>query len=251
METVKIFGINVACLDLDGILACVRDWVELEDLKERHDVGYVNAHVLNLAWEDDTLQKLLQDADLVYADGVGAVWAGRILAGRRLEKLTGADWIDRFCDHAARHGWRLYLLGGKPGVARRAAQVLIERHPMLQVIGTADGLFEERIEADVIAEIERLAPQVLFVGMGCPRQEKWLAGHPNLAGVRVGWSVGALFDYLADVERRAPLPIRQLNLEWFWRFLVDVPGKWRRYLLGIPLFIIRVLRQKINFVQDR
>jgi N-acetylglucosaminyldiphosphoundecaprenol N-acetyl-beta-D-mannosaminyltransferase len=250
MNKVDILGVEVACLDLDGILACVQSWIETSDMARQCTINYANAHVLNLAWEDEAFKQLLCEADLVYADGVGAAWAGRWLGGCHLEKLTGADWIDPFCAVAARQGWRIYLLGGKAGVARRAGQVMIERYPILDVIGAADGIFQERAEADVIAEIERLAPQLLFVGMGSPRQERWLVDHPNLAGVRVSWAVGALFDYLAGEERRAPLVLRRLNLEWFWRLLVDIPGKWRRYLVGIPVFVGRVLLQKIRTTQN-
>jgi N-acetylglucosaminyldiphosphoundecaprenol N-acetyl-beta-D-mannosaminyltransferase len=122
------------------------------------------------------------------------------------------------------------------------------RFPRLQIVGVCDGFFQENGTggADLIAEINRAKPHVLFVGMGVPRQEKWLAAQRSIIDAPVCWAIGALFDYVAGVERRVPKWLASMGLEWFWRLMIDPKGKWRRYLIGNPLFLYRILIQKLT-----
>ena len=242
-STVDILNVRVACLDFPGILNQVEGWLPGS---ERRTILYANAHCLNTACEDAQVRSALKQADLVYADGVSVVWASRFLSGRRLVKMTGADWIWPFCRWAQARRVSLYLLGGKPGVGRRAAEVLLQRYPSLDILGSADGFFQEKGEAEVVREINRLCPQVLFIGMGTPLQEKWVAAQRPALDVPLCWAVGALFDYVAGDERRVPAGMYSLGLEWLWRLWVNPRGKWRRYILGNPLFAWRVLKQRIK-----
>jgi N-acetylglucosaminyldiphosphoundecaprenol N-acetyl-beta-D-mannosaminyltransferase len=235
--------VRVACLDFAGILEQVQGW--LAGAGQR-TILYANAHCLNAAWDDVQLRLALNRADLVYADGVSVVWASRLLGGCRLVKMTGADWIWPFCSWAQDHAVSFYILGGRPGVGTRARAALLQRYPDLRILGCADGYFQERGEAQVVQEINRLHPQVLFVGMGTPKQEKWLAGWRPALQVPLCWAVGALFDYVAGDERRVPVWLYALGLEWLWRLWVNPHGKWRRYLLGNPLFVWRVLKQRFQ-----
>jgi N-acetylglucosaminyldiphosphoundecaprenol N-acetyl-beta-D-mannosaminyltransferase len=242
-STVDILNVRVACLDFSGILGQVQDW---SAGVERRTVLYANAHSLNSACEDVRLWSALSRADLVYADGVGVVWASRILGGCRLVKMTGADWVWPFCAWAQDHAVSIYILAGRPGIAEEAGKVLLQRYPHLKIFGCADGFFQQKSEADVIREINRLRPQVLFVGLGTPLQEHWLAVHRPDLEVPLCWAVGALFDYVAGYERRVPAWMYALGLEWFWRLWLDPRGKWRRYLLGNPRFTARVLKQRFR-----
>jgi N-acetylglucosaminyldiphosphoundecaprenol N-acetyl-beta-D-mannosaminyltransferase len=239
-STVEILNVRVACLDFAGILRQVENWLSGS---ERRTILYANAHSLNTASEDAEVHAALSQADLVYADGISVVWASRLLGGCRLVKMTGADWITPFCEWAQERGASLYLLGGKPGVGRRAVEVLLRRFPALHILGCADGYFQERGEAEVKREINRLRPQVLFVGLGTPQQEKWLAAHRLELDVPLCWGVGALFDYVVGDERRVPDWMYSMSLEWLWRLWVNPGGKWRRYILGNPLFAWRVMQQ--------
>jgi len=243
MRTVNILDVPVACLDVDGLVSTVVAWAAQ---KTPRTVSYVNAHCFNLAAVDGAYHDLLSRADLVYADGVSVVWGSRMLGGCRLVKMTGADWIYDFCARAAQERVKCYLLAGRPGIAARAAETLLQRWPELQIIGARDGYFQGKSEAEVLAEIAALEPQVVFVGMGVPRQEKWIAAHRSEIPAPVCWGVGALFDYLAGGERRVPGWMYSLGLEWLWRLSVDPAGKWRRYLLGNPMFVLRILRQKLS-----
>ena len=136
------------------------------------------------------------------------------------------------------------IIAGKPGVAKIARMKLLADLPQLKIVDAYDGYFNENTEDEVIKQINEAKPHVLFVGMGTPAQEKWIANHRNEINTRVCWSVGALFDYIAGIEAPVPKWMDKLSLEWLWRLLIDPINKWKRYILGIPIFLFHVFRQK-------
>lgn len=238
MQKIDLLGVSIACLDQAGLVAQALDWAESPGWRVIH---YANAHSLNLACEQPAFRDLLNAADLVYADGVSLSWASRLLHRQRLKKLTGADWLDPLCVGAASRGLGLYLLGGHPGIAEKAAQNLLQRHPSLKIVGTVDGFFQQRSPAMIAEEITRLQPQLVLVGLGAPLQEQWIAKWKAALPAGVWWGVGALLDFAAGAERRVPGLLYRLGLEWLWRLAQDPAGKWRRYVLGNPRFVARVL----------
>lgn len=247
MEYSNLLGLDIACADQSALMAQVTEWVaSFSDNGSLRTLSYVNAHCLNLAIRDQTYFQTLKSFDIIYPDGVGAVWAGRWLTGKRLHKMTGADWIYPFCELAQEKGWRLYILGGKGEVAFQAAENLRQKFPSIKIVGTRDGYFTEMQMDEVISEIVTLHPDILFVGLGVPKQEMWIKQWKAALPVKVVWAVGALFDYAAGIEPRAPLWMREHALEWFWRMWVDPVGKWKRYLFGNPLFLTRVIFQKFK-----
>ncbi len=242
MNTVEILGVKIACLDQADLIAQAIDWSQSPG---RRKLTFANAHCLNLASRDAHFRALLNAADLVYADGVSLAWSSRLLGGCRLHKLTGADWIEPLCAQAARQGVKLYLLGGRPGVAQRAADNLRARYAALEIVGAADGFFEGMSADQVAAQIQTLAPGIVLVGLGAPLQEQWILDHYQALPNGVWWGVGALLDFVAGDERRVPGWMNKLGLEWLWRLAQDPAGKWHRYLIGNPVFVWRVLRQAL------
>jgi N-acetylglucosaminyldiphosphoundecaprenol N-acetyl-beta-D-mannosaminyltransferase len=240
-DLVEIFGVQVDCVSKRTLLDQMKTWAAGNS---RRTILYVNAHCLNVAYNNPTHRAVLNQADLVYADGAGVVLASRLLGGCTLQKLTGRYWISDFCSVAAAEGLRLYFLAGQPGVAELASQALRRKWPGLQIVGTNNGYFSATNETEILADIAAAKPHVLFVGMNTPRQEKWIAAHRTEIDAPVCWAVGALFDIVAGLETPVPDWLNGLNLEWFWRFLMDPSGKWRRYLIGNPLFLTRLLRQR-------
>jgi N-acetylglucosaminyldiphosphoundecaprenol N-acetyl-beta-D-mannosaminyltransferase len=240
----NILDVKVACINREQLLLMVDEWAGQADKKT---ILYTNAHCLNVASQDVKYRELLNQADLVYADGVSVVWSSRLLGGCSIEKITGADWIDDYCSLAQGRELRTFILAGKSGIAQKAAKNLMVHYPKLHIVGVCDGFFEEggADEAALIAEINRAHPHVVFVGMGVPRQEKWLAAQRTRIEAPVCWAIGALFDYVAGIEPRVPRWLDSIGMEWFWRLLVDPKGKWRRYIIGNPLFVYRVLHQKV------
>ncbi|MFZ6031481.1 MAG: WecB/TagA/CpsF family glycosyltransferase [Chloroflexota bacterium] len=241
-SSVDVMGVRLAVLRKAGLLAQAITWCQDG---ERRTISYANAHCLNVAWENPRYRDVLNRSDLVYSDGVGVVWAARWLAGIGLEKITARDWVEDLCVQASARGLTLYLLGSRPGVAPQAVKALSRLYPGLRILAARDGFFEGMAEADVLDEIARLHPQIVLVGMGVPRQDLWLAENRERIAAPLCWSVGALFDLVAGIEQPVPAWMNALALEWFWRFLFDPLGKWRRYLLGTPLFLLRVAKKKL------
>jgi len=241
--TVDVLGAPVACIDLQELLHTALAW---SGETGPRTLMYANAYALNTAAHEPALLEAWQAADLLYADGVSVVWAARWLYNQRLEKMTGADWIGRLAAQSAVLHRRWFIMGGAPGVAELAGLQLAREHPGLQIVGSYSGYFAEAETPHVLDLIRQARPDLLFVGLGTPRQELWLTRHRAQIEAPLCWAVGALFDYVTGMERRVPPLMNQLGLEWLYRLWVDPRGKWRRYVLGNPLFVGRVTAQKLG-----
>ncbi len=207
----------------------------------------VNAHCLNLCYEDPALRSSLNGADVVFCDGAGVMLAARILGGHIPARITYAAWIWRLADFAAAEGFSLYFLGAQPGVAQEAAKRLRERYPGLRIVGVRHGYFDHSAgsaENEAVLEgINATAPDILLVGLGMPLQERWLSQNRHRLDARVALSGGAVFDYVSGRVLRGPPILTERGFEWLARLLHEPRRLWRRYLLGNPLFLSRVLRQ--------
>lgn len=239
-EEIMIMNIRVQRLNGEQLLQRAKLAV---DNKAGAFFTYVNAHCMNIASKDESYREILNATDVVYADGIGVVWAAKKLYGVELIKLTGREWMGAFCAAAATEGWRVYLLGGKPGVAKRAGEKIIKDHPRLQIAGSSDGYFLEKSEEAVFEEIAQAGVDVVFIGMGVPKQEYWFWRNRWKIKASLCWAVGALFDVLSGEEKIVPEVFNRWNLEWLWRFLQNPGGKWKRYLAGTPEFIWRVWKE--------
>jgi N-acetylglucosaminyldiphosphoundecaprenol N-acetyl-beta-D-mannosaminyltransferase len=213
---------------------------------EPHSLFFVNPDCLNKIVTDREYFQILNQADDVFPDGIGLTIAGKLLRTPLRENINGTDMLPFLCKMAASRGYSLFLLGGRPGVAARAAQKLKERY-RVSIAGTAHGYFDHATESHrVIDRINRSGAHILLVGMGAPVQEKWIARHRRRLDPRVAMGVGGLFDFYAGAIKRAPVWMRETGLEWVYR-IVQEPGRmWRRYVLGNPLFLYRVLRWKFS-----
>lgn len=203
-------------------------------------------HLVKL--EDDPHFRMIYDqAALVLADGMPLLWASRLLGTPLRAKVSGSDLFVEFAAEAARRGLRLYFLGGRSGAAARAAEVLTERFPGLVVCGVDSPPFGfDRDEAQnhrVVARIRAARPDVLFVGLGAPKQEKWIHRWRLAAGVPVSIGVGVSFEFVAGLVQRAPRWMQRTGLEWAWRLLMEPRRLWRRYLLEDTRFVWLFLRQ--------
>ena len=213
----------------------------------RHTVMYANVHVLNTAWADAELRAVLNRATLVYCDGAGVKLGARLLGYRLPERMTGADWVYPFCERSASAGLSLFLLGGAEGVGEAVCGRLRGLYPGLSLAGVHHGYIHDdpKRSAGVVAEINRAAPDVVMVGMGTPVQEKWTSRYRAEIEAPVCWTVGALFDYVAGVVPRGPRWMLDHGLEWLFRLWVEPRRLGRRYLVGNPTFLLRVLRQRL------
>jgi N-acetylglucosaminyldiphosphoundecaprenol N-acetyl-beta-D-mannosaminyltransferase len=208
-------------------------------------VMYANAHVLNQSATHPDLRRILERADLVYCDGYGVRLAARALDVPVPHRMTGADWIWSLAALCAQDGRSIYLLGSEPGVAAQAAERLAAMCPGLDVRGHHHGYFDVGACHDdrVVEHVNARRPSILLVGMGTPKQELWVQANAHRLHVDVLWTVGALFDVVSGKVPRAPGWLADNGLEWIFRLAIEPGRMWRRYLLGNPVFVHRVMAQ--------
>lgn len=237
---VDVLGFPVRSLNVEGLIDLLTDAAAR---REPTTVCYLNAHTWNLARNDASFRRTLMAADVLYADGISVVWASRRAGAPLPRRLTAADYFGDFARRCADRDVSVFLLGGQPGVPARVAAALQREHPGLRIAGTHSGFFDlDSQAASVVAAVNAARPDVLLVGMGSPRQERWLFERRDELTVPVRWCVGALFDYVTGLERRAPAWLCRIGCEWLFRLMMDPRGKWRRYLVGNARFVWNVWR---------
>lgn len=198
-----------------------------------------NTEIVMEAQHDPELKEILQDADLVIPDGIGLIYASKIHQLGLTERVTGIDTMERILKYANNTKKSIYLFGGKPGVAEKAAERMKDVYPNLQIKGIRDGYFKKEEEDKIVDHINEVKPDLLFVALGAPRQEKWIYQHRKILNVKVAMGVGGSFDVWAGVSKRAPKIFQQLHLEWFYR-LAKEPHRIGR-MMSLPKFMIKVL----------
>ena len=241
MKRIEILGVPVDPMPSDDLITHVERLHAIGNAT----ISYVNVHVVNTAQRDMALAAFLHTSDLVYCDGNGVRLGARILGESIPARMTGADWIWELAAHAEGR-WRLFWLGGAEGVAQDAAETLRSKHPQLEI--ETDHGFHPRSGPDadaLLARINAFSPDILLVGMGTPTQEMRVESNRTRLQVPVVWCVGAAADVLAGVEARGPEWIIG-HSEWLSRLMANPKSKWRRYLVGNPLFICRVLGSRLG-----
>ncbi|MDK2785305.1 MAG: N-acetylglucosaminyldiphosphoundecaprenol N-acetyl-beta-D-mannosaminyltransferase [Bacillota bacterium] len=241
-ERVWILGVPLAPLTAEEALATVAEWLRAERGRTRL-IFTPNAEIIARAQVDPELRAALAGADLTVPDGIGVVWASRFLGTPVPERVPGIELLEAVLGLAARQGYRVFFLGGRPGVAEEAAARLSARWPGLQVTGTHHGYFGPDEEEKVLENIRAAAPDILVVALGAPKQELWLTRHKEELTVRVALGVGGSLDVLAGRVKRAPQLFRRLGLEWLYRILRQ-PERWRRAVF-LPRFVLAVLAEAL------
>jgi alpha-1,3-mannosyltransferase len=205
-------------------------------------IAFANAHALNVAASNISFRNALRSS-VVLNDGIGTDIASRILYGSPFpENLNGTDFTPRYLGQTT-HRFTIFLLGSKPGVAERAAARLCWLCPQHRVVGFHSGYFEPEQSGRITDAIRNSGANLVLVGMGNPRQELWLRDNLAASGCRIGFAVGALFDFLTDEVPRASEWVRAARLEWLHRLVCEPRRLWSRYLLGNMVFLLRVAAQ--------
>lgn len=239
MGRARFLGLPLDALTANDLLARIGHAVRSNG--ETMLIGYRNAHTCNMAARDRWLAMFYRRCAVAYADGMAVVWAARRRGIPVPERVTAADFFQRFAWAASAHQWRVAFIGGSAGIAEQAAASLAGEARDFAPVLLHHGYDEESAWPELADRLKAAGAQVVLLGMGTPRQEKlalFLAEHH---AAPVLWCVGALFEQEAGVRRRAPVWARRAGLEWAWR-LAQEPGRMaQRYLLGNVEFVFRAL----------
>jgi len=215
----KILDVKIDDLEMEEVLERVTGFLKSEN---QHCLFTPNPEFLVEASQDKEFKEILNQADLNVPDGIGLIFASWFLGQPIKRRIQGIDLMERICQQAAQNNWPVFLMGGQQEVAQKAAENLRGKYPGL------------RIDKD--------RPEILFVALGAPKQEKWISNNLNrLPSVKLAMGVGGSFDYLAGRVRRAPRIIRKIGLEWLWRFTLQ---PWRakriyRALIKFPWLVVK------------
>jgi N-acetylglucosaminyldiphosphoundecaprenol N-acetyl-beta-D-mannosaminyltransferase len=233
-----VLGVPILDMQFETAVEFVSSLLEEEPPTAR-TLYFVNAHTLNLAYENAAYRAVLDRADYVLGDGTGVRWAARWQGLRLQDNLNGTDLVPAVLDDNAGRRFRFYMLGTTAEIMERAACEARRAFPGWDLAGYHHGFLNETNESAVIAEINRARPHLLLVAMGNPLQEIWIDRNRHRLRARLCMGVGALADRWAGDLIRAPLWMRRLGCEWL-DIMRRQPHKWQRYLLGNPKFLFRV-----------
>ncbi|HSI73201.1 MAG TPA: WecB/TagA/CpsF family glycosyltransferase [Fimbriimonas sp.] len=234
-----VLGVAVDCLDMKAVLALLESFVAKGT---PHLVITADSSGIVQAQSDPDLKSLYERAALVTADSNGVLWAINRKRPCLKERVSGVDIGDRVCALSADKGYRIFFLGGAPGVAELAAEKMKLRYPGCNIVGARHGFFPAESDLIVAEEVAKSKPDFLFVGMGIPRQEKFIASTMEVIQAKVGIGVGGSFDVFSGKAKRAPKLVQKMKLEWLWRTVLN-PKKISKAKL-LPKFALMVLREK-------
>ncbi|OPL07384.1 MAG: hypothetical protein AVO33_05620 [delta proteobacterium ML8_F1] len=201
-----------------------------------------NTEMVMMAQEDPEFKEILKRSDLNLPDGIGLKLFARIHGLNLAEKIAGVEFMERILDFCEKTEVKIYLLGGAEGVAEEAARLIVQQYPHVRVVGTQHGYFQKEDEPHVIDAINEASPNILFVGLGAPRQEKWIHLNKRFLDAEVVMGVGGSIDVFAKKVKRAPPIFINLGLEWLYRLLKQ-PSRIKR-MARLPRFILIALYQR-------
>ncbi len=249
MPTTNILGVNVSAINMQQALATIDEWITQ---RAPHYVCVSNVHSIMESWDDPALRRIHNEAGLVTPDGMPLVWTSQRRGFDHVSRVYGPDLMLALCGHSAPRGYRHFLYGGAEGVPKHLAERLRARFPGLNIVGAYAPPFRPltpQEEAKVVEQINQTRPDVVWVGLGMPKQEHWMHQHVGLLDAPVLIGVGAAFDFHSGRKRQAPRWMQRNGLEWFFRLMTEPRRLWKRYLRHNPRFIALLIGQSLGLVQ--
>ena len=240
-QRLEILGIGIDKVNSQQALDKIADFIASG---KPHQIVTANAEIIYQASKNEKMRNVINNAQMVTADGSGVVWASRQLGEPLEQRVTGIDLVNSICERSAADKWKIYILGSAPGVAATAAMNIRDKFPGCNIVGTHHGYFNAKEEKQILAELEQLKPDVLFVALGAPKQEYWIADHLADLGIPVGMGIGGSMDVLSGNVKRAPKWMQKMSLEWLYRLLIQ-PTRFKR-VLALPKFMLAVKKQAKN-----
>lgn len=224
-------------LDFEGVCASICERIHA---RQPGFIATPNVNHVCVCERDPAFRDLYRQAFLSLPDGVAVMLAARILGRPLRQKLSGSDMVPALCEFAAREGFGVFFMGGVPGTAARSAEIMAAKYPTLRVGGhlcPEFGFEKDPAElARINAEIRASGAEIVFVGLGSPKQERWMSANAEAAGAFIYMGVGGTFDFISGRVRRAPHLLQQIGFEWLWRVAMEPRRLWRRYFVEDLLF---------------
>lgn len=244
IERLNVLSVGISMIDMSRTLQLMESWIAA---RRRAYVCVCTVHTVMECQYDLPLRAMVNGADLATPDGMPLVWLGRLSGHQAVSRVYGPDLMLAFCQLSAARGYRHFFYGGAPGVPEALAMRLSRDYPGLQVAGAFSPPFTPPSPAREQEEIERInavRPDVVWVALGTPKQDRWLAEHRDRLEAPILVAVGAAFNIHSGRLRQAPLWMQRSGLEWCWRLFQEPRRLWRRYLLFNPLFVWNLFLQK-------
>ena len=245
-DRVNICGVGIDNVSMPKAIEAVEDCI---NKNKNCMVSFLNVDVLIKA-QNEIFKAILTKSCLLLADGVPLLWAAKFLGTPLKEKISGSDLFPKLCEIAAEKGYKVFFLGGRAGAGLKTAEVFKNKHSKIQVAGVYSppfGFEQDEVEnKKIIRMIKEAKPDILFVGLGAPKQEKWIYKYKDEYQVPVSIGVGASFEFASGFVKRAPVLMQKTGFEWFWRLMQEPKRLWKRYLIDDMKFFWLVLKQKYN-----
>jgi N-acetylglucosaminyldiphosphoundecaprenol N-acetyl-beta-D-mannosaminyltransferase len=245
---VDVLGVPVSATTMDQALDRVEGWIER---REPHYVTFTGVHGVMECQTDPELARIHREAGMVAPDGMPMVWSSRLAGVKETTRVYGPDFMLAMAERAARKGYTSFFYGGNEGVADKLAATLAERFPGFTTVGTCCPPFRPLTDDEldeVAATIRAARPDMVWVGLSTPKQERWMARVVDRLDVPALLGVGAAFDIHSDNLSQAPRWMQRNGLEWLYRLAVEPRRLWRRYLVNNPRFVAKVVRRRPTLV---
>lgn len=239
----NVLGVGISAITMEMAVTVIDGWIAR---REPHYVCVATVHGVMECQRDPALRTIYNRSGLTTPDGMPLVWLSRLSGYRYVERVYGPDLLLALCAYGLPRGYRHFFYGGEPGVAEALAARLRARFPGLQVVGTCTPPFRPLTpeeDAAVVAAINAAGPDIVWVGLSTPKQDRWMAEHVGRLTAPVLIGVGAAFDFHSGRKRQAPRWMQRAGLEWLFRLSQEPRRLWRRYLIYNPLFVVLVLLQ--------
>ena len=254
IPTKKLLDIPITCLPFEEQIMLILRWAKMRTSKI---ICLANVHMLMEAYWNPFFAQVLRRADVVTPDGQPLVWMLRMMGDLHQNQVAGMDIFLNLCDLAEQTGVKVYFLGSTKDILDKIKQKLNREYPILQVVGmntiplmSIEEIVNSNQNQDLIAEINQSGAGIVFVCLGCPKQEIWMSQYQGaIKAVMIG--VGAVFSMYAGIHPRAPHWIRQLGLEWLYRLLQEPRRLWRRYGTTIPPFVYLAAKQLVRSYKEK